>query len=112
VVFDAPAAKWRLFSDVRQERARQAVGLAWSGEAAVLGRHMVCVSYDKNPRMIRDIRLSLQHCARGSLLKFQLFSDYIWGIKHKPFNSGAFSEQKARLFNVFRFGENGGSQYV
>ena len=85
------------------------VGSAGMSYAMHASPHLVYVSYDKIHRMVRDIRLSLQHCARGSFLKCQLFSAYIYGLNYKPFNSGAFSEQKARLLNVFRCTEHDGA---
>ena len=85
------------------------VGSAGMAYAMHASPHLVYVSYDKIHRMVRDIRLSLQHCARGSFLKCQLFSAYIYGLNYKPFNSGAFSEQKARLLNVFRCAEHDGA---
>lgn len=50
---------------------------------------------------VRDIKLALKHQGRGTFLKAQLFSSYIFGLNYKPFGTGAFSEQKQRLLNVF-----------
>jgi hypothetical protein len=62
---------------------------------------MVVARFDKFHRIIRDIKLSLKHCCGGVFLKTQLFSSYLYGLNYKPFNSGGFSQVKARLLQVF-----------
>ena len=62
---------------------------------------MAVVRFDKFHRIIRDVKLSLKHCCGGVFLKTQLFSSYVYGLNYKPFNSGGFSQVKARLLQVF-----------
>ena len=41
------------------------------------------------------------HAAGGLFLKAQLFSNNLWAVNKRPFNTGKFGEDKKRLLNIF-----------
>ena len=34
--------------------------------------------------MVRDLKLSIEHCCGGIFLKTQLYTSYIWSVNYKP----------------------------
>lgn len=62
---------------------------------------MVYTKYCKFHRVVRDVRLSVLHSSNGLFLKAQLFSNNLWAVNKRPFNTGKFGEDKRRLLNIF-----------
>ncbi len=62
---------------------------------------MVHCKFDKFHRIIRDVKLALEHACEGIFLKAQVFSTYIWSVNAKPFGTGAFGTQKKWLLDTF-----------
>ena len=52
---------------------------------AVLYLSLVCyIRWDKFHRIVRDLKLSIEHCCGGIFLKTQLYTSYIWSVNYKP----------------------------
>ncbi len=62
---------------------------------------MIHCKFDKLHRVIRDVKLALQHACGGLFLKTQLYSTYVWSVNYKPYGTGAFGTQKTWLLNTF-----------
>ena len=62
---------------------------------------LVHSKWDKFHRVVRDCKLSYQHASNGVFTKAQLYSNYLWSVNRRPFNTGGFGDQKRRLLNVF-----------
>ena len=52
-------------------------------------------------RVVQDCKLSYQHASNGVFTKAQLYSNYLWSVNRRPYNTGTFGDQKRRLLNVF-----------
>ena len=65
------------------------------------------MKFEKIHRLIRDIKLSLQHSCGGVLLKAQVYSSNLWNYHNKPFGSGHFGVAMQRAMHVFG-ARNGG----
>ncbi len=76
------------------------VGSAGDGFTDHLGK-MMLMKYEKIHRLIRDLKMSLQHSCGGVLLKAQVYSSSLWNYHSKPFGSGYFGTQMQRALNVF-----------
>ena len=77
-----------------------AIGTAHMAYADAM-QSMMWPRYCRIHRIIRDIRLALQHVHAGVFLKAQLVTSFIWGLNTKPYGSGLFTDSKERLLNVF-----------
>ena len=75
------------------------IGAAGVGFTDHLGK-LVLVKFEKIHRLIRDIKLALQHCCGGVLLKAQVYSSNLWNYHQKPFGSGHFGTVMDRALNV------------
>ena len=64
-------------------------------------KKLVWASYDKFHRVIRDIKLALQHAASGCYLRAQLFTSHLFSLNYKPFGTGGFYRKKQRLLELF-----------
>jgi hypothetical protein len=64
-----------------------AIGAAGSGFTDHLGK-IILMKFEKIHRLIRDLKLSMQHSCGGVLLKAQVYSSNLWNYHNKPFGSG------------------------
>lgn len=67
---------------------------------------MILPKYCKFHRVVRDVKLSVLHASNGLFLKAQLFSNNLWAVNKRPFNTGKFGEDKKRLLNIFLSAES------
>ena len=70
----------------------------------------VFLIYDIIHRLIRDIRLSLDHGVDGELLRAVLHMTYVQSINQKPFGTGVFSEKKKEGLEDYLIRENSESE--
>ena len=60
------------------------------------------VRWDKFHRLIRDLKLCLEHCCGGLFLKTQLYSSYIWSVNYKPLPAlGNYGNVKKNILHAF-----------
>ena len=60
------------------------------------------VRWDKFHRIIRDLKLCLEHCCGGLFLKTQLYSSYIWSVNYKPLPAlGNYGNVKKNILHAF-----------
>ena len=76
------------------------IGAAGTGFSDYLFK-MVLMKFEKIHRLIRDIKLSLQHSCGGVLLKAQVYSSNLWNCHQKPFGPGHLGVVLQRALNVF-----------
>ena len=71
-------------------------GMAYCTQELKLRVHSI---WDKFHRVIRDNKDAMKHAAGGVFLKAQLLSSFVFGLNYKPFDTGGFSQKKARLLS-------------
>ena len=60
------------------------------------------VRWDKYHRLVRDLKLSLEHCCGGLFLKTQLYTSYIWSVNYKPLPAlGNYGNVKKNILHAF-----------
>ena len=60
------------------------------------------VRWDKYHRLVRDLKLCLEHCCGGLFLKTQLYSSYIWSVNYKPLPAlGNYGNVKKNILHGF-----------
>lgn len=64
------------------------------------------VRWDVYHRSIRDVKLSLLHSCNGRFLQAQMYSQYLWALSYRPYNSSGFHEDKIRILEVMLAREN------
>ncbi|CAK9011981.1 unnamed protein product, partial [Durusdinium trenchii] len=67
---------------------------------------LVSVRWDVYHRSIRDVKLSLLHSCNGRFLQAQMYSQYLWALSYRPYNSSGFHEDKIRILEVMLAREN------
>ena len=72
--------------------------------------HIILARFDKFHRLIRDFKLSVQHCKKGIFNLAMFFSAYLYGLSYKPFGSGMFHSQKQRLMEIWASADPTSSQ--
>ena len=64
---------------------------------------LICyVRWDKFHRLIRDLKLTLEHSCGGLFLKTQLYTSYIWSVNYKPLPAlGNYGTVKKDILHAF-----------
>lgn len=63
--------------------------------------HFACCRTGENKHKTQNTNTKQMHAAGGLFLKAQLFSNNLWAVNKRPFNTGKFGEDKKRLLNIF-----------
>ena len=71
---------------------------------------LVHFRWDWIHRLIRDVKLSLEHTAGGMPLKARLYSSHIWGLNAKPYGTHVVGTLKQQILDVFMRTESVDSQ--